>query len=80
MLIGGSPRDGPMGGRGPALVAAALFAWSSAVYGLGVFDGRDLHHYLLANLLAAFLIVAGLSLLLLTKAKDAPVLASQSLR
>ncbi len=65
VLIGGSPRDGPMGGRWPAATAAALFAWLTAVYGFWTFDQEALHHYLLANLLAALLSVGGLSLLLL---------------
>lgn len=65
MLMGGRPRDGPMAGRGPALMAAALFAWSTAVYGFSIFDDEDIHQYLLANFLATVLVVGVLSLLIL---------------
>ena len=62
MLTGGQARDGPMGGRGPAWIAAALFAWTGITYTYFFFDHGNLERYLFANLVATVLIVGGLIL------------------
>ena len=62
MLTGGHAREGPMGGRGPAWIAAALFAWSGITYTYFLFQLGNLERYLFANLVATILVVGGLIL------------------